>query len=202
MKIISKEELKKEYRELRDQNYSDEDIVDYFMVKLESDYLISKSNGIYVYMGTYKLVHESSDAWYPVWEVLVNENDPSAEYKVFKELDTGLKQCVSVGEDMERFENNNVIITIPNYRSFEEDFTFEEDFKKLRELYLHELCASDEETAISVVTSGQRIKALFSFENYLKENNISPVFYQTFFEAALCTKKQHAVVSDKSQKRM
>lgn len=193
MKFISKEDLKREYFELKKKkNLSDTTIINYLMSKLKSDYLITELDGIYVYMGTYKLVHESSDAWYPVYEELVDENNPNAEYKIFNRLDSGLKKSVRIGKDMEIFEKSNTIIFIPNFRNFEAEFTFEEDFKKLRNLYFHELFAKDEETATSVVTSEQWIKDVFSFENYIKENNISPVFYKAFFDAALYNQKENS----------
>ncbi len=204
MKLISEEDLKKEYLELKKQKkFSDNEILNYFMDKLENDYLITKCNGIHVYMGTYKLVHKYSDSWYPVSEVLVDENDLSAEYKAFKELNTGLKKCINIGKDMEDFEKDNIIIFIPNVRNFEREFTFEQDFKKLRKLYFKELFIKDEKAAISTVTSEQWIEETFSVKNYLNEINISSVFYQTFFEAALCNKKQNSngIVLTKAKKR-
>ena len=192
MVILQKDELKKEFSELtKDQKLSVDEAVDKLFKKIDSsDYLLSGFNGLYVYMGTYKLAHESDTTWYPVDDILVSEEDPTAEYKLFYELDTGLSKCVEIKEDLETFENANTIIYIPNVRSFEKKFTFIEDFKKLRKIYLRELCVGDEESAVALVTTEDYIKQLFSVENYMKENNIPTVFYQTFYDAALCNQNK------------
>lgn len=192
MKVLQKDDIKKEFLELtKVQNIPIDKAIDQLFEKISSDdHLLTSFNGVYVYMGAYKLEHESSDSWYPVNEVLVSEEDLTAEYKHFYELDTGLLRCVNIKEELNYFEKNNTIIYIPNARSFESENTFEQDFKKLRKIYLKELCLYDEETAVALVTSEDYIKEVFSVTNYMQENNINEIFYQAFYDAALCNKKE------------
>ena len=133
MVVLQKDELKKEFFELtKHQKLSVDEAVDKLFKKIDSaDYVLSGCNGVYVYMGTYKLVHKSDDAWYPLDEILVPEGDTTADYKLFYELDTGLSKGISIKKELETFQNNNTIIYIPNVRSFENESTFIEDFKKL-----------------------------------------------------------------------
>ena len=163
MVVLKKDELKRWFLNLtKDQKLSIDEAIDKLFKKIDSDdSLLLGFNGIYVYMGTYKLVHESDAAWYPAKEILVSEDDPTAEYKLFYELDTGLPQAINIKEELETFENNNTIVYIPNVRNFEKKFTFVEDFKKLRKIYLRELCVSDEESAVTLVTKEDYIKKLF-----------------------------------------
>lgn len=192
MKVLQKDDVRKEFLELtRTQNLSTEGAIDKLFKQINSDdHLLMGFNGVYVYMGTYKLVHESPDSWYPVHEVFVSEKDPTAEYKLFYELDSGLPKCINIKDDLDYFERNSTVVYIPNARNHESKYTFEQDFSKLRRIYLRELCVSDEETAVALVTSEDYIKQVFSVENYMKENNISSVFYQAFYDAALCNQKE------------
>lgn len=198
MMLITKQELKDLFNTLIEKHeFSIEQAIDYLMEKLKKDYLIKNFNGVYVYMGTYKLVHKYENCWYPAHEQLVAEDDPTKEYKKFYELDTGLQKCINVGQELEMFEQDNTIVVIPNVRDYENKATFKQDYEKLRRIYLKELCLKDEESALSIVTSEEYIKQEFSIEKYLIENNISLVFYDAFYEAALCNKKDSNIVSDK-----
>lgn len=204
MKVLQKDDIRKEFFDLtKTQNLSTDNAVDKILEKVSSDdHLLMGFNGVYVYMGTYKLVHECPGSWYPVHEIFVSEEDPTAEYKLFYELDTGLPKCVNIKDDLDYFEQNSTIVSIPNARNYENKYTFEQDFTKLRRIYLRELCISDEETAVALVTSEDYIKEAFSVANYMKENNISSVFYQAFFDVALCNSKSNsnAVVLKKTKK--
>ena len=198
MRLITKQELKDLFNTLIEKHeFSIEQAIDYLMEKLKKDYLIKNFNGVYVYMGTYKLVHKYENCWYPAHERLVAEDDPTKEYKMFYELDTGLQKCINVGQELEMFEQGNTIVVIPNVRNYENKATFKQDYEKLRRIYLKELCLKDEESALSIVTSEEYIKQEFSIEKYLIENNISLVFYDAFYEVALCNKKDSNIVSDK-----
>ena len=168
MAVLKKDELKKEFLNLtKDQRLSIDEAVNGLFEKIDSDdYLLLGSNGVYVYMGTYKLVHKSDTTWYPVDEILVSEDNLTAQYKLFYQLDTGLGKFVNIKEELDAFENNNTIIYIPNVRNIENKFTFIEDFKKLRKVYLRELCISGEESAVNLVTTEDYIEQLFSVENY------------------------------------
>lgn len=201
MNILKKDDVRKEFFELtRTQNFSIDEAIDKLFKKVTSkDYLLMGFNGVYVYMGIYKQVHESSAFWSPASEVFVSEEDQTAEYKLFYELDTGLSKYVDIGDELNRFERDNTIVYIPNVRNYEDKTTFEQDFEKLRKAYLKELCIINEKTAVELITNEEYIKRLFSIENYLKENNISSVFYQAFYDAALCNSKNksNAVVLKK-----
>ena len=203
MKVLQKDELKNIFLELtKKQNLSPEEAIDKLFEEINSDkYLLMGVNGVYVYMGTYKKEHESADSWYPVRSVLVPEDDPTAEYKLFYELDTGLPKKVDINNDLKYFEENNTIVYIPNARNYEREFTFEQDFKKLRKIYLRELCINNEEYAVALTTSEDYIKAVFSVANYMKERNISSVFYQAFYDIALSNtkNKSRAIVLKKTK---
>lgn len=205
MKLITKEELRKEFLNLTQiECLCNDEAIDVLAKKLEQDYLITDFDGVYVYMGTYKLVHECAYAWYPVHEVLVDEQDSTAEYQTFYELDTGLKKCINVNQDLEKFKQNNTIIYIPNVRHFENKYTFEDDFKKIRRVYLEDLCLMSNEDALSFITSEEYIKEIFSIENYMKQNNLNPNFYKAFYDAALCNSKNQnkPIVLNKVKKPM
>lgn len=199
MQILRKEDIKQEFTRLTTVKglSIDNAITMLFDVIDSDDHLLMGFNGIYVFMGTYKLEHASPDSWYPVTEVLLANDDEKADYKMFYELDTGLPKAIKLDE-LESFENNNTIIYIPNVRNYEDKHTFESDFKKLRKAYLKELCTKNEEEAVSLITTESFIKDLFSIERYLTENNISNVFYQAFYDAALCNKKDTPIVLRKS----
>lgn len=205
MRVLQKEDIRKEFLELtRSQNLSADGAIDKLFEQISSDdHLLMGFNGVYVYMGTYKLVHECPGSWYPVHEVFVSEEDPTAEYKLFYELDSGLPKCVNIKDDLDYFERNSIIVYIPNARNHESKYTFEQDFTKLRKIYLRELCVNNEETAVALITSDDYIKEVFSVANYMKENNISPVFYQAFYDVALCNTKNNsnAVVLKKTRKQ-
>lgn len=159
------------------------------MEEIEDDYVLHSLNKIYVYMGTYKTIINNPEFPLTNDEVITSENDPDATYKKFYELDSGLPSCINVGNLLDEFENDNKIIIIPNVRDYENESTFEDDFNKLRKIYLKTLCISGEEAAIDLVTSKEYIAKVFSVENYMKENQISSIFYQAFFDAAICNKK-------------
>ena len=57
---------------------------------------------------------------------------------------------------------------------------------------------------VALVTSDDYVKEAFSVANYIKENNISSVFYQAFNDAALCNSKNNSntVVLKKQKKSM
>lgn len=196
MIVIKKEELKKQFLELmKRQNLSIDEAIDkLFKIINSDDYLLLGFNGVYIYMGTYKLVHESDTAWYPVNEILVSEEDPTASYKLFYELDTGLPKKIDMHEELDDFEKNNTIIYIPNVRNFETKTTFIQDFIKLRKNYLKEFCIKGEDIAVELVTSEEYIKQLFSIENYMHENDINPVYYHVFYNEALCNQKNPKLI--------
>lgn len=203
MKALEKEDLRKEFFNLiRQQNISIEEAIDKLYNK--DDYLIIETNNVYVYMGTYKLEHPFNPSWYPVEEVFVSEEDKTAEYKLFYELDTGLSRAFNIGDDLDRFEQNNIIINMPNLWSIERNrYTLEEDFKKLRKSYLKELCIRKEEIAFKLITSEEYIKKVFSIKNFIKERNLSPVFYKVISDTAMCNKDNDSksIVLKKSIKK-
>lgn len=191
MKVLTKEEIITEYKDLiTKEKMSQEQALDTI---LDSDnYLLSESNGISVFMGSYRW-ERPEDAFYPVDTFLVDDEDPTITYKYFYEID----RCWSMykkPEEMEDFEKNHIIIYIPNARNFQTNYTYLEDFKKLRKIYFRELFNNGEEEAIKYITSEEKIKSIFSVENYMKENNIDSVFFQAFNEVALCNKKRDKVL--------
>ena len=190
MKVLTKKEIIDEYKDLiTKEKMSQEQALDTI---LDSDkYLLSESNGISVFMGSYRW-ERPEDTFYPVDTFLVDDEDPNITYKYFYEID----RCWSMykkPEEMEDFEKNHIIIYIPNARNFQTNYTYLEDFKKLRKIYFRELFNNGEEEAIKYITSEENIKSIFSVENYMKENNIGSVFFQAFNEVALCNKKSDKV---------
>lgn len=191
MKVLTKKEIIDEYKDLiTKEKISKEEALD--KILNSDDYLLSESNGISVFMGSYRWERPEDD-FYPVETFLVDDEDSTITYKYFYEID----RCWTMykkPEDMEDFEKNHIIIYIPNARNFQADFTYLEDFKKLRKIYFRELFNNGEEEAIKYITSEENIKSIFSVENYMKENNIDPVFFQAFNEVALCNKKSDKVL--------
>ncbi len=190
MEILHKNEIRKEfYNLIENQGFSFETAINKLLQKLSSgDYFLIDTNKIYVYMGTYKIVHECPTSWYPLHNVFVSKEDPTAEYKLFRELDTGLESAISINDkydELDSFERNNTIIYIPNARPYEDKHTFELDFLKLRKMYLEDLCAYGEEIAIKHATSNDYLNIVFSVINFMNENNINPIWLQLFNRIAL-----------------
>ena len=188
MIVINKNQLKKECNRLiNDEGLNINEAIDkIYNIISSDDCLLVGFNGIYVYMGTYKLDNKE----FPINTTFVDEKDPNKEYKLFYELDTGLSKYVNIKEELKDFENNNTIVYIPNVRNYESEYTFIEDFKKLRKIYLKELCTNNEEDAIKLITNENFIKKTFSVENYFKSLNLNPMFFTSFYNAALCNQKE------------
>lgn len=193
MKEITLNKMKDLYSNLKAKNcYNENELVNSIIENFKNE-LIFNSNEIFVYTGTYNLKHEIK-AWYPVHEILVDENSPSAQYKKFKDLESGLSYGINL-KDLSDFEKYNIVIYLPNARNYENEYTFQEDYMKLRRNFFKEAIINGQASALNLVCSEEEIKELFSVENYMKEQDISPVFYKYFYDAAICNKKnKNAVV--------
>ena len=168
MEILKKNELKKEFFKLT-KKLSDAEAMDVLIEKINSeDYVLVDFSGVYVYMGAYKFIYKSKTSVYPLDEILVTEDDSTAECKLFFELDSGLLRFVDIKDELETFEKKNKIVYIPNVRNYQTKSTFIKDFKKLQKAYFLEMFTNNEESAVNLVTSEEFIKQLFSLENYME----------------------------------
>ena len=89
MKEITLNKMKDLYSDLKAKKCYNENELINSIIENFKDELIFNSNEILVYTGTYILKHETKRSWYPVYGILLDENLPSAQYKKFKDLESG-----------------------------------------------------------------------------------------------------------------
>lgn len=196
LKEITLNKMKDLYSDLKAKKCYNENELINSIIENFKDELIFNSNEILVYTGTYILKHETKRSWYPVYGILLDENLPSAQYKKFKDLESGFSCYINLNE-LPDFEKDNFVIYIPNARHYENEYTFQQDYMKLRHIFFKEAIINGQDAALNLVSSEEKIKELFSVGNHMKEQDISPDFYKYFYEVAICNKKNKNVFSKK-----
>lgn len=159
------------------------------------EYIILPFNKIYVYMGTYKWTHDIKEVWFPKNEEIVDADSVEAEYKYYMELSTGLMKRVKIGEKSEELEYDSIIITIPNYDSVELKSTYRKNYEKLRRQYFKIGLLCGFAIANYIVCNEDYMLKLFSFDNYLKENQLSSSFVsQKLYDISIFNKSKPSII--------